>query len=219
MKTLTPGTKIRLAPWNHVTCATFNTVRKTSVEYGITAEEGIERALRLGHEIAFATHGGSCISSSPAYFERDKADAAAAVTVYDGEVVAVEGEPEYYRVRVMKGNLDHPRNSDPIHFEVVESYLADSYAQEVDKIDGRPVTRGELAAVLELVADKRGWKYPIDATVALTELQLKLMDISIPFFCGGSVEMAPTGKRQADFQGGAAIYRVTAAGYYACIGA
>lgn len=83
-------------------------------------------------------------------------------------------------------------------------------AQVVAKIDGRDVTRRELSAAFDWVADRSNWKNPIDCTVALTDRQAALVAEAVVFFAG----CRPTIKRIDE-----TIVRVQAVGYYAAVGA
>jgi hypothetical protein len=85
---------------------------------------------------------------------------------------------------------------------------AASLAQIVAKVNGVDVTRGELDEVFKLVQPKDNWKMPIDAVVP-RGTKLAMLKEAVIFFTGSS----PTIKQ---VRGG---FRVTAAGYYAAVGA
>lgn len=125
MKTLTPNTYVRLPQWPGMTYATFNTVRSCAIRnqhsiFKRDPEAEHARAVKNGHQTAFAIHAGyMLVDDGGHYYRREAERAKQAVTLEDGEIVAIEGEPEIYKVRVIKGNEKGPRNSDPIHFDTV----------------------------------------------------------------------------------------------------
>ena len=88
-------------------------------------------------------------------------------------------------------------------------------AQVVAEDDGRPVTRAELSALFDKVADKAHWKNQIDAEVVLAPAQLSMMFEAVVFFTGS----VPDVTYLADVPGGLRRYRVKAAGYFATCGA
>lgn len=95
--------------------------------------------------------------------------------------------------------------------DVVNKLVAEASAQVVSNVNGRPVTRGQLAAVFDRVKDAEHWKNPIDALVVLEKDEVPLMEEAIVFFTGSVPSIVEVGI------GGA--YHVTAAGYFETIGA
>lgn len=82
--------------------------------------------------------------------------------------------------------------------------------QVVSTVMGNKVTRGELSEAFSRVQDKKNWKNPISAVVALTDYERALTEEAISFFAGSPsfFQIVDGGK-----------YRVTAPGYYASVGA
>ena len=85
----------------------------------------------------------------------------------------------------------------------------------VATVMGKPVTQGQLSEAFDRVADKANWKNKIDAVVDLNDQEMAMISEAVVFFTGSVAKFAP--------RNGAALpkcrYRVTAAGYYATIGA
>ena len=80
----------------------------------------------------------------------------------------------------------------------------------VARVDGRDVTRGELAEAFDrLTFGMENWKLPIETTVRPEEFEL--MNEACLFFTGSSltIKLPHKGTR----------FRVTAPGYFATIGA
>jgi len=76
-------------------------------------------------------------------------------------------------------------------------------------------TRGELSAYFKQVETKDNWKMPIDADVLLdNDRDLFGLREAVIFFTGSVPTFRPLRAR-----GGKTLYNVTAAGYYAVIGA
>jgi hypothetical protein len=74
-----------------------------------------------------------------------------------------------------------------------------------------------LRAVFQIVSSQRrtkNWKNPINVRLDLTDAEMEDVSEAIIFVCGSPTEFEPIpgGKN------GKQRYRVTAAGYYACIG-
>ena len=72
-----------------------------------------------GFSEAFVTFAGTVICAYDWHHKREKERLASAKVVKDGEVVKIEKKK--YRIKVMPGNSDWPRNSDPIHLIPVKS--------------------------------------------------------------------------------------------------
>ena len=87
--------------------------------------------------------------------------------------------------------------------------LDDMNAMVVGEVMGQPVTRGELEAAFNRVANTNNWKDPIAKIVTLDERGIALTREAVIFFTGS----VPTFTRI----GGE--YMVQAAGYYLTIGA
>jgi hypothetical protein len=78
---------------------------------------------------------GSCISSSPSFYEKHRAEVASAIVIEDGDLVTVEGS--FYRVFVIEGSGgEFPRNSDPVHF--VPEFAPDCRAPDFAPDDFAP---------------------------------------------------------------------------------
>src|SRR5262245_36809222 len=100
--------------------------------------------------------------------------------------------------------------------ELAAKEKAESLAQVVASVNGKAVTRGELEIAFNAVADKVNWKNPIDATVDLDAYTKAIVAKAVEFFTGSKAKFARKGGTTT---GGIGRYRVTAAGYYAAIGA
>jgi hypothetical protein len=94
-------------------------------------------------------------------------------------------------------------------------------AEIVTTVFGRPVTRGELLAAFNRVADRTNWKNSINAVITISTLDEKnLIREAVIFFTGSVPAFIPVrvklleGERE-----GLPLYRVQAVGYYAAIGA
>lgn len=105
--------------------------------------------------------------------------------------------------------------------QTIEQIEHDSNAQVVAQIAGKPVTRGELSAAFDLVANKANWKLPIDCTMQLTGEQVALIREAVVFFAGSVAKFAaPAQSVQWDNGNNPVIvYHITARGYYADVGA
>lgn len=87
----------------------------------------------------------------------------------------------------------------------------DDRAQVVACVNGRNTTRGELALVFDLVADKANWKNPINTLMSwLPDSEDRLLIREAVVFFTGSVP---------EFSNERGRLRVRAAGYYLTIGA
>lgn len=90
--------------------------------------------------------------------------------------------------------------------------IAAARAQVVGVIAGQPVTRGELTAYFNKVADPTNWKLEIDKVVELpTEFDRAMMFTAVLFFTGSAAELFHQ-------HGEPGKYRVMAVGYYAAVG-
>jgi hypothetical protein len=98
----------------------------------------------------------------------------------------------------------------------------DGARQIVATVLGRKVTRAKLTEAFNLVAPKDGWKNPINAEVVIdSDLRMLLIREAVIFFTGSvpTFDFSRSVRPIKGTDGGAAIYRVRAAGYYATIGA
>lgn len=93
--------------------------------------------------------------------------------------------------------------------KTISQIEAESNAQIVANVNGRAVTRGELSEAFKKVQPKGHWKNAIDATLPLAEGEFAMITEAVIFFTGSVPEFQKVG----------AQYRVTAAGYFATIGA
>lgn len=102
--------------------------------------------------------------------------------------------------------------------QTIEQIEAESNAQVVDTINGKPVTRGELSAAFDLVADKANWKMPINAVIEADFGTIDRVRHATIFFAGcvATTEVLECAKDRKD---GRSKYRVTAPGYYRAVGA
>jgi hypothetical protein len=80
---------------------------------------------------------------------------------------------------------------------------------------GRPVTHRELSDLFSRVCSEN-WKDPIDKTLVLNREDSMLMSGAVEFFTGGPARITLLSPRDSKLM---PVYRVTADGYYACIGA
>jgi len=86
----------------------------------------------------------------------------------------------------------------------------------VAKVEGRPVTQGELSLAFDAVANKANWKNPIDAVVSLDSYTMAMVREAVVFFTGSVPTFELT---TGTTTSGMGRYRVKAAGYYRTIGA
>lgn len=99
--------------------------------------------------------------------------------------------------------------------KTIEQALAEGDAQVVAEIDGREVTRAELAKAFDRVVPLEDWKKTIDAYVVVTrDGEQELIAKAIEFFTGSKATFEVV--RQGRYY---VSYRVRAAGYFATIGA
>ena len=81
----------------------------------------------------------------------------------------------------------------------------------VADVMGKPVTRAELSAALDRVADQTDWKAPINVVVVInSDFEMVLIREAVWFFTGSRATFTAKGRNQ---------YQVKAAGYYTAIGA
>lgn len=120
---LTYEQPIRLASWAEPFYATVFSVEGYARKSGADPEKWVAMELSRGRGLAAsiapskAIVGGEC---GRQYYARERAKAASAVTLAEGDLVRIEGR--VYRAKVARGNDgDAPRNSDPIHFVLVEA--------------------------------------------------------------------------------------------------
>ena len=78
------------------------------------------------------------------------------------------------------------------------------------EFDGRDVTRGEASAAFDRVKNPSHWKNPVDAIVEATIDETAVISQAVTFY---------TGSRPTIRKLGARVFRVTAAGYFATVGA
>lgn len=122
MKRLEHGQKAFIAAWGRDDSFTIGTVEgyaaenfhlKSSATKTGTAIEAIsaavDRAIKNGHDLAYTINIGKCITDSQGYYERLRAEQAAAIEICAGEIVLIEGRE--YTVKLMGA-----RYSDPVHF-------------------------------------------------------------------------------------------------------
>ena len=105
--TLKHGDAIRLDGWN---CVGF-------CEVGTDADYMKAAGIASNSLKAWTCYSGAMLTNDRRHYEAKVAKAAAAVTVQSGQIVRINGRR--YLVRVVPGNLNGPRNSDPIHFELM----------------------------------------------------------------------------------------------------
>lgn len=91
--------------------------------------------------------------------------------------------------------------------------------QVVDQVLGQPVTRRELCAAFDRVADKANWKMPVDAIVEIaTHAELATIRQAVIFFTGSVPTFKPVAIIRT-LDGSVCRYRVVADGYYRAVGA
>lgn len=98
--------------------------------------------------------------------------------------------------------------------KTIQQIEAESMAQVVGQVNGRPVTRGALNEAFKRVQPAGNWKLAIDATVSLTTDERDMVAEAITFFTGSVARFEARSE-----VGILTTYHVTAAGYYATIGA
>jgi hypothetical protein len=106
----------------------------------------------------------------------------------------------------------HPQEGKMTDLATLKS---ESDAQIVGRVNGRPVTRGELSEAFDYVANRDNWKLPIDATVDLGPASMAMVREAVIFFTGSVPSFTAVGP-EVDR---CARFRVRAAGYYAAVGA
>ncbi len=114
---LTDGQRIRGAQWGCATSATVFAIGGYFNGCGYSAErtaELIRRAKERGDAMAGSIYTGATLTDSKAFYALQMEQAASAVTLADGDTAEIEGVT--YLVRFNPGNVDAPRNSDPIRF-------------------------------------------------------------------------------------------------------
>jgi len=86
----------------------------------------------------------------------------------------------------------------------------------VANVNGRAVTRGELSAAFDRVANKVNWKLPINTVITVTGDDMPVIVEAVKFFAGCIPTFTPArGKNEP----GVYRVRVKAKGYYAAVGA
>lgn len=85
------------------------------------------------------------------------------------------------------------------------------------------LTQEELEAAFALVKPAN-WKDPIEARLYLSDEEVRRLIAAVPYFTGGPVFLLPVAGfdgvyKRADGGVERVLYRASAAGYYACIGA
>lgn len=100
----------------------------------------------------------------------------------------------------------HPRGAHEIGAGICDDCGCNAYRPPAEVVFNR-WTREELAAAWKLVKPHPDWKDPVDATVPNEGLDV--IEDAVLFFAGSPVTFQPAGGGKV---------RVTAAGYYACIG-
>lgn len=117
MITLTSGTQVRLAAWQHDSVP-VTTVRGYAAEYKEDTEAAHQRAIERGHDTAWTTFTGHTLYGNREEGLRALAEQLAkykaAIILAPGQQVEIEGD--VFTVKVPPGNIKAPRNSDPIHF-------------------------------------------------------------------------------------------------------
>jgi hypothetical protein len=114
MKVLKPGSYIRLEKWNDITWAMFDTVQH------VGHPGDVERCIAEGCDPAYSIFIPKVIiEDSVAFTNKQRAYVNAAVTLYVGEIIAVEGEQGIYEVQVDPEHLIHPAGSKPIRFRLI----------------------------------------------------------------------------------------------------
>ena len=97
----------------------------------------------------------------------------------------------------------------------MNSFENDYAKTVVATVMGKPVTQGELSKAFDVVANKANWKMPIDCDVTLkSHREMAMISKAVVFFTGSVAKFTAVA-----LLGSKCRYRVTAAGYYATIGA
>lgn len=92
-------------------------------------------------------------------------------------------------------------------------------AQVVDRIMGRDVTRADLSAAFNRVADRSNWKLPIVTEISISsDFEMETIRRAVEFFTASRATFTPVRVLRACVPG-VMLYRVEAAGYYAAVGA
>ena len=113
---------IRLASWMECCYATVFSVEGYARKSGADPDKWVALELSRGRGLASSIAPSKAIVGGEygrQYYAQERAKAASAVTIAEGDLVRIEGR--VYRTKVAHGNGgDAPRNSDPIHFVLVE---------------------------------------------------------------------------------------------------
>lgn len=113
-RVLAHGDGIRLAAWASPSFATVFGIEGYALANNRDPQADRARAVERGHPVVGSIHTGSTLTDSRAFYERERERYAAAVVLEPGQIVEIEGAR--YRVEVVRGNDQFPRNSDPIRF-------------------------------------------------------------------------------------------------------
>jgi hypothetical protein len=93
----------------------------------------------------------------------------------------------------------------------IQKQISEADAQVVETIDGRSITRAELRAAFDRVADRSHWKNPIASSVVIhSEFEREVIRRAVVFFTGS----VPTFEHVAG-----PFFICRAAGYFAAVGA
>lgn len=102
----------------------------------------------------------------------------------------------------------------------ITKLVAESNAQVVSTVLGKPVTRGQLSVIFDKVNPAKfgtghHWKEAIDQIVILSREEREMLHEAVIFFTGS----VPTFEDRGGVAPRLRRYRVRAAGYFATIGA
>lgn len=104
MKELEYGQKVRINGKR----GTVFTVRGYAIKNGQTPEKEYNRAIKNGHNLFAVLQEPAILSGDPGFYDREMEKWADATTIYNGEIVNIEGE---VLETIYKGNY-----SDMVHF-------------------------------------------------------------------------------------------------------
>lgn len=109
-RTLNHHDIVRINTWRYTNDICYvGSIEGYCKDENLDITERLEKASRLGHEIAWANKRDHCLSSSVGFYDRLKEEEDRAIPLENGEIVEIEGRK--YTVKNMG-----VRYSDAIHF-------------------------------------------------------------------------------------------------------
>jgi hypothetical protein len=121
---LSDGDFVRHQNWIGDAVCTIGTARGFATKYGNDPQKAHDNAVKRNQETAWTVYVGATVMADgpakDAHYARKAAERLRAVTLAEGETVAIEGD--LFTVRYVSGNTGQfPRNCDPIHFNPIQN--------------------------------------------------------------------------------------------------